>query len=145
MNSAVTHNEQETIQAGKRFASRLKPGDVVACYGELGSGKTRFIKGICERLGVHGHVASPTFNILNIYSVNSLQVYHFDLYRLNDLREVLDLGFEEYTSGEGICLIEWAEKAADLLPAERYDVSFRLGASEQERGISISHSVGVPA
>ncbi|MBI5216998.1 MAG: tRNA (adenosine(37)-N6)-threonylcarbamoyltransferase complex ATPase subunit type 1 TsaE [Ignavibacteriae bacterium] len=133
-----THNELDTINAGTSFARELQPGDIVACYGDLGSGKTRFIKGICEGLGVHEHVASPTFTIINMYNSGNTSIYHFDLYRINSLDELYELGFEEYTNSDGICLIEWAEKANGLLPQNRYDVHFQLGETENEREISIN-------
>ncbi|TAK60360.1 MAG: tRNA (adenosine(37)-N6)-threonylcarbamoyltransferase complex ATPase subunit type 1 TsaE [Bacteroidetes bacterium] len=145
MDTLRTHSETETIQAGRQFALQLKPGDIVACYGELGSGKTRFIKGICEALGVREHVASPTFTIMNVYSAGSTPVYHFDLYRIASYSELDELGFEEYALDDGICLIEWAEKADEVLPRERYEVRFQLGASEQERELSISRLYGVAA
>jgi tRNA threonylcarbamoyladenosine biosynthesis protein TsaE len=134
-----THNEHETILAGKTFARELKPGDAVACYGDLGSGKTRFIKGICEGLGVREHVASPTFTIINVYNAGGNTIYHFDLYRINSLDELYELGFEEYTNSDGICLIEWAEKANGLLPQNRYDVHFQLGETENVRELSITN------
>ncbi len=145
MQTILTYNEQETIDAGKQFALKLQPGDVVACYGNLGAGKTRFIKGICETLGVHKHVASPTFTIINVYTTETRTIYHFDLYRINTPDELFELGFEEYTTGNGTCLIEWAEKAGDMLPPERYDVRFQLGTSENEREIMIEKTVGVTA
>ncbi len=138
MNTLSTYNEQETIHAGKSFAHELNAGDVVACYGDLGSGKTRFIKGICEGLGVHEHVASPTFTIINMYNSGNTIIYHFDLYRINSLDELYELGFEEYTNSDGICLIEWAEKADGLLPQNRYDIHFQLGETENEREIFIN-------
>ncbi len=137
LNRFATHNEQETIHAGKIFAKGLNAGDVVACYGDLGSGKTRFIKGICEALGVREHVASPTFTIINMYNSGNTIIYHFDLYRINSLDELYELGFEEYTNSDGICLIEWAEKAEGLLPQKRYDIYFQLGETENKREISI--------
>jgi len=138
LHTILTYNEQETIDAGKLFALKLRPGDVVACYGDLGAGKTRFIKGVCETLGVHKHVASPTFTIINVYKTETGTIYHFDLYRINSADELFELGFEEYTTGSGICLIEWAEKAGDMLPPERYDVRFQLGTSENERQLTIT-------
>ena len=137
MQTILTYNEQETIDAGKQFALTLQPGDVVACYGDLGAGKTRFIKGVCETLGVHKHVTSPTFTIMNVYTTETGTIYHFDLYRITSPDELFELGFEEYTTGTGICLIEWAEKAEEMLPRERYDVQFVLGASENERQITV--------
>ena len=139
------HSEQETIALGKQFARSLKRGDVVATYGDLGAGKTRFIKGICDGLGVREHVASPTFTIVNEYAVVDLKVYHFDFYRVQSLKEIIDIGFEEYVNGDGICLIEWAEKAQSLLPAQRYDVHLSLGENPESREIVIEEIVGEAA
>jgi tRNA threonylcarbamoyladenosine biosynthesis protein TsaE len=140
-----THSEEETIQQGGAFSRGLKRGDVVALIGDLGSGKTRFTKGICRELGVSEHVASPTFTIINEYAVNDLHVYHFDFYRVKSIAEILDLGFEEYINGDGICLIEWADKAQSLLPSDRYDVHFQLGATEHTRKITVEELRGVSA
>lgn len=140
-----THSEDETIQQGVEFSRRLKRGDVVALSGDLGSGKTRFAKGICLGLGVREHVASPTFTIVNEYTVNDLNIYHFDFYRVKSLAEILDIGFEEYLSGNGICLIEWGEKAQSLLPSGRYDVLLTPGRDEQTRVITIEEPREVSA
>lgn len=143
MSTVVTHNELDTISLGKRFAQRLKTGDVVAIYGELGTGKTRFIKGICEGLGVQEHVASPTFTIVNEYGFPGGKVYHFDFYRVNSIHEIRDVGFEEYVNNDGICVIEWADRAKELLPDRRYDVRLTLGTDENERTITIEEPAEV--
>jgi tRNA threonylcarbamoyladenosine biosynthesis protein TsaE len=145
MNTVITRTEQETLSAGKEFAKKLQHGDVVACYGELGSGKTRFIKGICQHFGVSEHVTSPTFTIINEYHTKGMMVYHFDLYRIRSLAEIEELGIEEYLYDEGICLIEWAEKAAEVLPSKRYDVHFSFGSDENTREIRITEPVEVTA
>ncbi len=132
-----THSEEETITAGMRFAGRLSAGDIVALIGELGSGKTRFIKGICRGLGVKDHVASPTFTIVNEYRGSHLPVYHFDFYRMKSPLELREIGFDEYLAGNGVCLIEWADRVFDMLPEKRYEIHFALGANEQSREISI--------
>jgi tRNA threonylcarbamoyladenosine biosynthesis protein TsaE len=137
MSVIVTHSERETVSLGKRFAKRLRPGDVVATYGELGTGKTRFIKGICEGLGVHKHVTSPTFTIINEYEFSGGVVYHLDFYRVESLDEIRDTGFEEYLTLGGICLIEWADRVRPLLPDHRYDVTFSPGTDENCRTIVI--------
>lgn len=143
MPTTISHNERDTISLGKRFGLQLKPGDVVAVYGELGTGKTRFIKGICEGLGVHEHVASPTFTIVNEYRFPGGTVYHFDFYRVNSTQEIRDVGFEEYANSDGVCLIEWADRAKELLPGRRYDVLLTLGDNENERAITIGEPTEV--
>jgi len=132
----VTHNEGETVELGKQFSAQLKKGDVVALYGELGTGKTRFVQGICNGLDVREYVTSPTFTIINEYN-GRMKVYHLDFYRVESLEEIYDLGFEEYCDSDGVCLIEWAEAAQELLPSKRYEVWLKRGASEMEREIEI--------
>src|SRR5512140_2451507 len=122
-----THSEEETISSGARFARRLSAGQIVALIGELGSGKTRFIKGVCLGLGVKEHVASPTFTIVNEYLGDTLPVYHFDFYRMKSPRELREIGFDEYLDGSGVCLIEWADRVIEMLPPRRYEVRFALG------------------
>ena len=139
-----THSEDETVRLGRDFAVKsLKIGDVVALHGELGTGKTRFVKGICQGLGVQEHVASPTFTIVNEYHFPGGKLFHFDFYRVNSVAEILDIGFEEYLHREGICVIEWVDRAKDVLPDSRIDVWFSLGKKENEREISIEQTVGV--
>jgi len=140
-----THSEEETVAAGREYSRRLQPGDVVACFGGLGAGKTRFIKGICEGLGVREHVSSPTFTIVHEYHVRELHICHFDFYRLKSLGELREIGFEEYFDGKVICLIEWADKVSGLLPQKRCDVRFALGSDEQTREIIIDQPVGIVA
>jgi tRNA threonylcarbamoyladenosine biosynthesis protein TsaE len=120
----------------------LRPGDIAALYGELGSGKTQFVKGVCEAFHVREHVASPTFVILHRYSGTDERgdeqvLYHLDLYRVQSIEEVYDIGYEELFSGAGITLIEWAERIAELLPGRRYDVRITLGTAEHERRLEI--------
>jgi tRNA threonylcarbamoyladenosine biosynthesis protein TsaE len=111
----ISNNEDETIQLGFNFAERLIPGDSIALYGELGSGKTEMIKGICDFFEVEDIVSSPTFTIINEYSGvhehNPLQIYHVDLYRIKTTNELDEIGFKEcFYSEEILKLVEWAEK-----------------------------------
>ena len=133
----VTHSASETIQLGKEFASGLQRRDVVALYGDLGSGKTQFAKGICLGLGVRHQVTSPTFTILNEYVEGRYPVYHFDFYRLRSLEELTEIGFEEYLFGDGVCLVEWADIVESRLHMNRYDVKMDLGVDENERIVHI--------
>lgn len=140
-----TNNEDETIDAGKEFAKRLQPGDVVALYGELGSGKTEFVKGICDFFEVDQPVTSPTFTIMNHYNTTNLNadlpIYHIDLYRINKIEELKEIGFEDCIfTNDAIKLVEWAEKANNLLPEKSYKVSIVPDLkSENLRNIIISH------
>ena len=112
---------EETRALGRVFAARLKRGDCVAMYGDLGSGKTCLSQGICEGLGVVETVNSPTFILVNEYvgkdlDGNGVPVHHFDLYRLGDAEDLMDLGWYDYLDGRGICLVEWADRASELMP-----------------------------
>jgi tRNA threonylcarbamoyladenosine biosynthesis protein TsaE len=143
----TTTSAEETISFAGVFANNLQPGDVVALYGDLGSGKTQFVKGVCRTLNADAPVTSPSFVILNRYNGkdargNELLVYHFDLYRVRSRIELYDLGYEEYFRGSGICLVEWAEMLGDLLPQRRYDINLSLGTEENERVIKISYGEG---
>jgi tRNA threonylcarbamoyladenosine biosynthesis protein TsaE len=112
----ISQSEDETRRRGGEFSAGLKENDIAACYGELGSGKTQFIKGICSSLGVKDVVNSPTFIIVNEYSYGTgKKIYHFDLYRMKSTEEVLETGFMDYLT-KGLILIEWPELAENILP-----------------------------
>jgi tRNA threonylcarbamoyladenosine biosynthesis protein TsaE len=121
------------MSLGELLGASLAPGSVVALFGELGAGKTRFIQGVCRALGVARFVASPSFVLINEYR-GRMPVYHFDFYRIQREEELAELGLEEYFYGEGVCLIEWAERALRLLPPERIDVAIATcGVDEPNR------------
>jgi tRNA threonylcarbamoyladenosine biosynthesis protein TsaE len=126
--AAQTKDAEETRALGERLASQLRPGDVVALIGDLGSGKTTLAQGICRGLGVKEIVNSPSYTIVNEYD-GRYPVYHLDCYRLEGREDLLGLGYEEYFYGEGICIIEWAERAADLLPSRHIEVRLRRRTS----------------
>ena len=135
-----TTSPEQTKEFGRSLANDLKPGSVVALMGPLGSGKTVLIQGICSGLGVERMVTSPTFVIINEYPGkwhNSLiWVYHFDLYRLENVEEFINLGYEEYFYSKGITLIEWAEKVKEFLPKKRIEIALKI-LSENEREICV--------
>lgn len=138
-------SEAETVTAGERLGARLKAGDVVALFGDLGAGKTRFVRGICRALGVGRNVSSPTFTLLHEYHATGLAVYHFDFYRIASAAELTEIGFTEYLDrGDGVCLIEWAGRVEAFLPRGRYDVRMSAGAGPDERLIEISMPEGTP-
>jgi len=115
-----TENERETRQLGKNLAGLLQKGDVVALYGELGSGKTIFVKGICDGLGIDEPVTSPSFTLIQEYHGKE-SIAHFDFYRLESVREIEDLGLDDYFENS-ISLIEWAERGETILPSEHFKV-----------------------
>ncbi|HBG06831.1 MAG: tRNA (adenosine(37)-N6)-threonylcarbamoyltransferase complex ATPase subunit type 1 TsaE [Geobacteraceae bacterium GWC2_58_44] len=134
MCSVVTKNGAETVQLGARLGRLLAPGDFIALVGELGAGKTQFAKGIAAGLEVDPGtpVTSPTYTILNIYQ-GRLPLYHFDLYRLHGSEEVAELGFEEYFSGTGACVVEWAERLGEEMPAQLLIVSLAHEEAEERK------------
>jgi len=137
MTRILSRSAAETEAAGRAFAGRLRPGDVVALTGTLGSGKTRFVAGVCEGLGVRVRVTSPTFTLINEYPAVFGLVAHIDMYRINGMKEVAELGIEEYFNARCVCLIEWAEAVRSLLPPGHFHVSFVHGSSDTERAIQI--------
>jgi tRNA threonylcarbamoyladenosine biosynthesis protein TsaE len=115
MKEFFTKNYIETFELGKKFGLLLNVGDVVVLSGELGAGKTDFAGGIASALEVEGYITSPTFTIVNVYN-GKLPFYHFDVYRLLDSDELLEIGFEDYIYGNGVVVIEWGDKVSDMLP-----------------------------
>lgn len=110
------NSEYETRQFGEALARELKPGDILALVGDLGTGKTTLTKYIAREFGIMQAITSPTFTIICEYTDGRLPLYHFDVYRLNSADEMLELGYEEYFFGDGVCIIEWADKIEELLP-----------------------------
>ena len=107
---------EETEKIGFDTGKNAKKGDIYCLSGDLGVGKTVFTKGFAKGLGIDEHITSPTFTIVNEYENGGDMFYHFDVYRINDIEEMYDIGYEEYFYGEGICLIEWAEMIEELIP-----------------------------
>lgn len=138
-------SEEETFHFGIEFSRRIVPGDVIAFYGDLGAGKTEFIKGICEGLAVREIVSSPTFNIVNEYrgedrNGRSLMLFHIDLYRIEETSELVEIGMEETLADtHAVKLIEWAEIAEAILPRARYDVKLIALDDENSRRIEVIH------
>jgi tRNA threonylcarbamoyladenosine biosynthesis protein TsaE len=127
-----TRSAAETEALGRALGAQLRPGDVVALTGELGAGKTVLARGIAAGAEAGGHVASPTFTLVREYR-GRIPVFHADLYRLEAPDQLGDLGLEELLDGEGIVVIEWAEKARALLPAEYLEVEIRFTERDDER------------
>jgi tRNA threonylcarbamoyladenosine biosynthesis protein TsaE len=132
-----TKSTSETVRIGKTIGSLLRPGDVVALVGELGTGKTQFIKGLAEGVGVGKptYISSPSFTLINEYP-GRVPFYHIDLFRLESEKEAEELGLEEYFQGEGITAIEWADKIPSLLPKENLWIHIHY-TGENTRSIEI--------
>ncbi|MBR4730095.1 MAG: tRNA (adenosine(37)-N6)-threonylcarbamoyltransferase complex ATPase subunit type 1 TsaE [Prevotella sp.] len=131
MEIKIQHIE-EIREAARQFVNHIGEHRVFAFYGEMGAGKTTFIKAICEELGVEDVITSPTFAIVNEYSIpNGQCIYHFDFYRIKKLEEVYDMGFEDYFYSGALCFIEWPELIEDVLPEDAVKVSIK----EEEDGI----------
>jgi len=136
----TTHSAAQTQALGAELGLGMAPGELIAFRGDLGSGKTCMIQGICEALEVDDYVTSPTFMLINEYAGRlngeELPVYHFDLYRLRGAGELEDLGVEDYFYGRGVCLVEWAERADGLLPAGCREVWMEY-VGDDERKITL--------
>lgn len=128
--SYTTNSAEETEALGAEFSKRLKPGDRVALVGELGGGKTCFVRGLARGLGERGYVKSPSFTIIHIYEGGRLPLYHIDLYRLGKIEEFAEAGLEEYVYSEGVSVIEWADKIPELVEECKFIVSFTHGGGE---------------
>ena len=120
----ATSSAEETFNEGKNFASRLNGGEVIALVGELGAGKTVFTKGLCKGLNVNNPVISPTFTIANEYDAD-FKIYHFDAYRLSGSDDLSAIGIEDYMMGDGVCIIEWADKVKDVIPEDAMWIYFQ--------------------
>ena len=119
----LCRDEEQTRQFAKNLATIFKRGDVIVLSGELGAGKTKFVEGFLEHYGLEEEVSSPTFTIVNEYHNNRMDIYHFDLYRMNDIYEFENIGGEEYFE-KGICIFEWGELIEDILPENYLKISF---------------------
>ncbi len=126
----------ETRSLGQRIAQRLKPGNVVVLEGGLGAGKSELARGIANGLGVKETVTSPTFTILNVYESGRYPLYHFDWYRLENSEELFELGMDEYLGGDGIALVEWAERCPEALPDSCIRIRLEV-TGEEEREILV--------
>lgn len=135
-----SHSADETFSLGQNFASQLHNGDCVALMGELGSGKTQFVRGVCDFFHCPEQVTSPTFTIVNEYH-GSVKIAHCDLYRLDSPDEIFETGFMSELYDDVIVFIEWAEKALTLLPLPRWEIYFRHGEDEEERLITMQRCV----
>ncbi len=114
-----TRSPEETFRLGRKLGEAALPGQVFTLTGDLGTGKTVFTQGFAKGLGIAEPVNSPTFTIVQVYDEGRLPLYHFDVYRIGDVEEMEEVGFEDYVIGEGVSLIEWAELISEILPEKR--------------------------
>ena len=126
-------SEKEAAEFGKRLGKTLERGDVLALVGELGTGKTTLTKAIATGLDISETVTSPTFTIVKEYNSGRLPLFHFDVYRLENGGELIEIGGEEYFDAGGICVIEWADKIAEILPDDTKLILLEYGENEGER------------
>lgn len=142
--SFITNNHEETQRVGELLASELQGGEILSLIGDLGGGKTTFTQGLARGLSIKGRIISPTFVIFKKFTIKSKNVkwlYHFDLYRLSGLQELVDLGFEDIISSpENITVIEWAQKASEIIPpSKNIKINFKY-LGKNQRQITVSSS-----
>ena len=130
-------SERETEALGRALVERLSPGAVVAFTGDLGAGKTAFVRGMAKGLDIPQRVTSPTFTIVNEYEGGRLPLFHFDLYRLGSSDELFDIGWEDFLRRGGICAVEWSENVADALEPDTVFIDIRRGDGPEDRVITI--------
>jgi len=118
-----TFSPEETKELGRKIGSEAIPGSVYTLVGDLGVGKTVFTQGIAEGLEIDEPICSPTFTIVQVYDDGRMPFYHFDVYRIGDIEEMDEIGYEDYFYGEGVCMIEWANLIEEILPEHRWDIT----------------------
>ena len=142
----ISNSREKTAEIAEKFAKTVKKGDIICLNGELGAGKTAFTSGFAKGMGFYGYVSSPTFALINEYDAE-IPVYHFDVYRIGDSEEMFEIGLDDYLFGDGVCIIEWAERIKNLLPenvinvdivkdsekGEQYREIYIYGCEESER------------
>ncbi len=128
-----TNSPEETFAAGRKLGMTAKPGEIYTLSGDLGVGKTVFTQGVAAGLGITEHVNSPTFTIVQVYESGRLPFYHFDVYRIGEVDEMEEIGYEDYFYGNGLCIVEWAERIRELIPAQARHITI---AKKLEKGFS---------
>lgn len=134
----VTNSPEETEAVGAALAETLRAGTVVAFTGDLGAGKTAFVRGMARGLGIAGRVTSPTFTIVNEHEGGRLPLFHFDMYRLGSADELFDIGWEDYLARGGVCAVEWSENIDEALDPACIRVEIRRGDADSQRRITIT-------
>ena len=133
----ITHSPEETRALGRTLAQALQGGAVVAFTGDLGAGKTAFVSGMAEGLGMEERVTSPTFTIVNEYDGGRLPLFHFDMYRLGSADELFHIGWEDYLARNGVCAVEWSENVDEALDGDTIRVDISRGEDDNTRIITI--------
>ena len=133
MRNVIIRDETETKKFAIDVAQTLKKGDVIALVGDLGTGKTTLSKYIAEALGITETITSPTFTIVQEYHSGRLPLYHFDVYRVDDIEAMYRIGYEEYFYGEGVCIVEWADIVEEIIPEDAKVIFIEYGEDEGER------------
>ena len=133
MRNVIIRDETETKKFATDVAQTLKKGDVIALVGDLGTGKTTLSKYIAEALGITETITSTTFTIVQEYHSGRLPLYHFDVYRVDDIEEMYRIGYEEYFYGEGVCIVEWADIVEEIIPEDAKVIFIEYGEDEGER------------
>ena len=118
-----SYKEEDTFSFGEELGKKAVPGEIYALCGDLGVGKTVFTKGLAKGLGITESVCSPTFTIVQIYEEGRLPLYHFDVYRIGDIEEMDEIGYEDYFYGDGLTMIEWANLIEEILPSKRKEIT----------------------
>lgn len=139
INETICSSQDDTTAFALHFATQLKGGDCVALYGDLGAGKTFFVRGVCKALGIETGVRSPTFTLMNVYESVNVRVFHMDLYRLEDENEIYDIGYDDCCTDDGILFIEWPEKIENILPENVIRVYIAI-VDDNARKISVKRS-----
>ena len=140
MYKITSRSVQDTIELAQNLESEKFPNMVICLEGDLGSGKTVFTKGFASSLGIDEVVTSPTFNIIKEYTSGEMDLYHMDVYRLNDVSE--DIGIEDYFNKDGVTIIEWSDMIKDILPEERLEIRFKIVDDMEDTRIIVLNPVG---
>ena len=133
MERIETFSEEETFALGEKIGREAQPGQVYTLLGDLGVGKTVFTQGVAKGLGITEPICSPTFTIVQVYDEGRMPFYHFDVYRIGDIEEMDEIGYEDYFYGEGISFVEWANLIEELIPDNRIEITIRKNL---EKGFS---------
>ncbi len=128
----LLRSEEETQSLGTKLGAALQAGDILCLDGDLGAGKTTLTKAIAKAMGIEDHVTSPTFTIVQEYE-GTLPLYHFDVYRVGDLDEFFEIGYEDYFDGRGVCIVEWAKQVEDALPPRAIRMELHYGTEPTHR------------